>query len=116
MEAPRPVLYHADLLVQLQRQAVRVVEEGEAALAVGVQADGLAFDSLSLQLLHGLFHVIHPESQVAQAQSLRLIGPGGGVGDSEDLQFAVAESQIQLPVPLSGRKFSRRTGKPSFST
>ena len=55
------------LLVQLQGQAVRVVEKGKAPLGVSVPADGLTFDSLGLQLEHGNLDVVHPEGQVAQA-------------------------------------------------
>ena len=53
--------------MQLQRQAVRIVEKGHAAPGVRIIADLLAADAPALQLHRRPLHIGHPEGQMAQA-------------------------------------------------
>ena len=55
------------LLVQLQRQVVRIGEEGEAAAGVFVHADRFALHAVAGQVFDEGFQRSHPEREMAQA-------------------------------------------------
>lgn len=52
------------LLVQLQRQAIRIGEEGEAFAGEGVDADGFTLYAMRVEMLHGLVDVIHAKGEM----------------------------------------------------
>lgn len=49
------------LLMQLQRQSIRIVEESHLLAGVIIHADWLAFNPDLCQLIHRLFHAINAE-------------------------------------------------------
>src|SRR6516225_11186910 len=85
-------------LVDLQRQVVRVREEGEGAARVRVDAHGL--DAHALRLEAGLAgrDVGDLEREVAQAARLGIRGPRRAVLEREELDLAaVRQREIELP-------------------
>ena len=84
--------------MQFEGETVRVVKKGHPPLGAGVPADGLTGNAFFLQLLYGQFHVLHLKGQVAQSLGLWPAEPGRRAGNGENLQLAVPELQVQLPV------------------
>ena len=51
--------------MQLQRQTIRIVEEGHLFASITIHTDWLTFNSYLRQLFHCLFHVINAERKMA---------------------------------------------------
>ena len=89
--------------VKLQRQSVRVVEEGHPFSREGVETDRLTGDAQGGELSDGLLDVRNMKRQVPQAAGLGVRGPLRRVFGGEDLKLRVAvELQVKLLVPLLG--------------
>ena len=61
------------LLVQFQRQSVRVMEESHLLSSIIVNPNRLTFDSYRCQLFHRLLHAINAKRKVTQTTCLRAI-------------------------------------------
>ncbi len=88
--------------VELQGQAVGVVEEGEPP-AAGVGPYGLALDAPSLQLPDGGLNVVHPEGQVTQTPGLRIAGPGRALGMTNSSSYPSPKLRSIFQSPRSSR-------------
>ena len=53
------------LLVQFQRQAIRIVEECEAFPGERVDTNGFTLYVMRFEVLHGLVNIIHAKGEVA---------------------------------------------------
>lgn len=51
--------------MQLQRQAIRIVEEGHLFASITIHTDWLTFNSSLCKLIHSLLHVINAERKMA---------------------------------------------------
>jgi hypothetical protein len=84
-------------LVEFQRQAVGIGEEGEAAACVFVGAQRLHRDALHREFVGGRLHVVHFEGQVPQAPSLGPRGSRRRIRKREQLDLrAVGQCQVEL--------------------
>lgn len=93
-------LFHLPLLMQLQRQSVRVMKKRHLLAGKIIHTDRLTFDSDLRQLFHRLLHALHTESKMTQTTSLRTAHPLRWIWFCKDLQLRVLiHTQIQLPVP-----------------
>ena len=61
------------LLMQFQRQSVRVMEESHLLSSIIVNPNRLTFDSYLCQLFHRLLHTINAKRKVTQTTCLRAI-------------------------------------------
>ena len=85
--------------MQLQRQAIRVVEESHLLAGVIIHADWLTFNAYFRHLFHRLLHAINAKRKVTQLTGLRAIHTLRWVFLSENLQLRVfIDTKIQLPV------------------
>ena len=73
--------------MQLQRQSVRVMEEGHLLSGVIIHTDSLTFNSNLCQFFHCLLHTLHAEGKVTQPTGLRAIHTLWRVFLSENLQL-----------------------------
>ena len=87
----------ASPLVQLQRQPIRVGEEGKPLARKLVHPDHLDGDPLTLEMRHGLVDVDDLEGQVSQPARLGIAQTAGRVREGEELDLrAVGNPQVQF--------------------
>mgnify|MGYP007065999151 CR=1 FL=1 len=87
------------LLMQFQRQSVRVMEESHLLSGIIVNPNRLTFNTDFCQLIHRLLHAINTERKMTQTTGLRPVYTLRRVFLSKNLQFRVfINTKIQLPV------------------
>ena len=85
--------------MQLQRQAIRIVEESHLLAGVIIHADWLTFNPDLCQPIHCLFHAINAERKVTQPTGLRAVHTLRWILFSENFQLRVfINTKIQLPI------------------
>ena len=75
--------------MQLQRQSIRVMEEGHLLAGIIVNTNRLTFNSSFCQLIHCLFYVINAERKMTQTTGLWAVYTFRRVFLSENLQLCV---------------------------
>ena len=87
------------LLMQFQRQPVRVMEESHLLSCIIVNPNRLTFNTDFCQLIHCLLHAINAERKMTQTTGLRSVYTLRRVFFCENLQLCLLiDTQIQLPV------------------
>ena len=85
--------------MQLQRQAIRIVEEGHLFASITIHTDRLTFNSSLCKLIHCLFHAINAERKVTQPTCFRTVHTLRWILFSENFQLCVfIYAKIQLPI------------------
>lgn len=84
-------------LIQFERQAVGVSEEGEALVGVGIDADVFAGDACGSEAGDLRVQVRDREGQMAQAAGFRAAGAWRGIGEGEKFDLGIARVEIALP-------------------
>ena len=85
--------------MQLQRQSVRVMEEGHLLAGIIVNTDWLTFNPNLCQFFHCLLHAVNAERKMTQPTGLRAIHTLRRIFLSKNLQLRVfIDTKIQLPV------------------
>lgn len=88
------------LLMQLQRQSVRVMKKRHLLTGKIIHTDRLTFDPDLRQLFHRLLHTLHTKSKMTQTTSLWTAHPLRWIWFCKNLQLRMLiHTQIQLPVP-----------------
>ena len=90
----------ACLLVELQGQAVGIVEEADPLAVGGIDHDGIGGDAYSIQLCDGLLQIGSVEAQVPHTAAGGLAVVGFGILLAEDLDGGVGQLHFQLDVIL----------------
>ena len=90
------------LLMQLQRQSIRVMEESHLLASVIIHTDWLTFNPDLCQLIHCLLHTLYTESKMAQTTGFRAVHTLRRIFLSENLQLCVFIGKRQiLRLPLN---------------
>ena len=84
--------------MKLQRQAIRILEEGHFFLCEFIDPHRFRFNAKSMEPGDGLIHIGNTEGQVAQTAGLRIAGSFGTSRNAENLQFTVPQLQVQLII------------------
>ena len=91
---------HTGLFVELQGQAVGIVEETDPLAVGSVDHDGIGGDTQSVQLGNGLFQIGSIEAQVPHTAAGGLSVVGLGILLTEDLDGGIGQLYFQLDIIL----------------
>lgn len=87
------------LLMQLQRQSIRIMKECHLLAGVIIHTNWLTFNSYLRQLPHRLLHTVYAECKVTQPTCFRAVHTLRRIFLGENFQLRMLiDTQIQLPV------------------